>query len=91
MLSIAITTLFRGLSNRENIVAFTAPNAHWQTNGATPSSFVPRFLSPAVIINSEHALKSVASISESLITSSKLSSNGPHKGLSFVPVVYYEE
>lgn len=25
MLSIAITTLFRGLSNRENIVAFTAP------------------------------------------------------------------
>lgn len=52
MLSIAITTLFRGLSNRENIqvVAFTAPNA--QTNGATPSSFAPRFLSPAVIINS---------------------------------------
>lgn len=89
MLSIAITTLFRGLSNRENIVAFTAPNAH--TNGATPSSFAPRFLSPAVIINSEHALKSVASVSESRITSSKPSTHGPHKGPSFVSVVYYEE
>lgn len=89
MLSIAITTLFRGLSNRENIqvVAFTAPNR--QMGQLLPPSLPVSCLPPSS--STVHAFKSVASVSESRITSSKLSSHGPHKGPSFFSVVYYEE